>query len=111
MAGQISWPIDAAFKAMVDKAVKAKQKILLVKDHGVYLMTNAKPKNLVVYARGFNPEVDDFDSWYDRAHRVLGGDDFGEQLEPDFFAKAVAAGAKSIKFKFTATRMTAEFVR
>ena len=111
MGGTLSWSIDDAFKAMVDKAVKTKQPIYFVKDQGIYLMTDAKPNNLVVYAKGFDPNKAKFDDWYDRAHRVCGGDDFGEKLGTEFLAKVCAAGAKVLKIKLTSTRMTMEATR
>lgn len=113
MAGTLTFPIDPAFKAMVDQAVKTKKPLLLVKDQGVYLMAGGKtPKdNKVVYAKGLNPSVDDFDDWYDKAHRVCGGDDFGENIPTDFFSRAIAGGAKTLKVKLTATRMSLEATR
>lgn len=62
-------------------------RVILVKDHGVYLMSeqgerlsDGRQKHLA-YAVGCNPDVDPFDEWYERARDELGGDDFGEYLE------------------------------
>lgn len=113
MGGTLTFPIDDALKAMVKQAVDLKGQVLLVKDQGVYLMSFGKtPKtNKVVYAKGFNPTTDDFDDWYDEARRICGGDDFAERMKPDFIANAISKGAKGLKIKLTATRMTMEASR
>lgn len=70
--------------------------LLLVGDQGVYLMSNAVPnlmadgtvakspdqkgKRYVVYAEGINPEVDEFDDWWELKRATFGGDDGAEQL-------------------------------
>lgn len=58
--------------------------LLLVKDQGVYLMSNGKreegEKPEVVYAEGLNPAVAEFDDWWDSASDICGGDDFVEAL-------------------------------
>ena len=91
MGGTLLFPIDDAFKAMVDQAVKANSPLKFVKDQGVYLLAFGAEvhQNKVCYALGFNPKVDDFDSWYDRAHRICGGDDFAGDMD-----MAIAAEAK-----------------
>ena len=60
--------------------------VLLVHDQGVYLMSNGEPRDLikgskqsfVAYALGCDPRTDA--DWYDTAHHLVGGDDFGECL-------------------------------
>lgn len=57
----------------------------LVGDHGVYLMSNGKPSQpniakggdsrFVVYAEGINPDVDEFDVWWENKRTSFGGDD------------------------------------
>jgi len=52
----------------------------LVGDQGVYLMSNAHPKDeiagdSVCYAEGCNPDKDDFDTWWANKNRIFGGDD------------------------------------
>jgi hypothetical protein len=110
MGGTLSFPIDDALKAVVDQAVKAKKPLLLVKDQGVYLMAFGKtPKqNKLVYANGLDPHKVDFDSWWDKAARICGGDDFGENLPTEFFEKVIAKGFRTIKIKLTSTRMSLE---
>jgi hypothetical protein len=80
MPGTLTWPIDDAFRAMVELAEHRKEDILFVKDQGVYLMARGLTDNAVCYAEGFNPEKDDFDDWYDKAHTICGGDDFAETI-------------------------------
>jgi hypothetical protein len=54
-----------------------------VKDHGVYLMSNAvlgeNAKRDVVYAAGYDPDKVPFEEWH------IGGDDFVELLERETF--------------------------
>lgn len=56
--------------------------ILIVHDHGVYLMSNGTPcdkegdKNHVVYAQGCNPNTDE--DFYEESRYKVGGDDFAE---------------------------------
>lgn len=63
--------------------------LLFVHDHGVYLMSNAKDRDLinptdpkskayVVYAEDCNPDIDQ--DWWDNSRDKVGGDDFVEAL-------------------------------
>lgn len=58
---------------------KLKPALELVKDHGVYLMSNGLPGlpagENVVYANEANPKTMAFDDWYDASVDILGGDD------------------------------------
>ncbi|MBA6104607.1 MULTISPECIES: DUF3085 domain-containing protein [Pseudomonas] len=63
-------------------------RVILVKDHGVYLMSEVGEskadgggRKRVAYATGCNPAVDDFDAWWNRAHDEFGGDDFAEYFD------------------------------
>lgn len=99
--GKAVFKIDEDFKAMVAHAQKTKTGISLAKDQGLYLCTNGrmvkgKVANLVVYANGCNPNTDEFDEWYDKAHRIAGGDDFGEAIDVPFLAKAIMRGVPSV---------------
>lgn len=71
-----------------------------VHDHGVYLMSNGLPRDLVAgsgsercriaYADGCDPTVDSFDDWYGTSRDLVGGDDFVEELpigEGDLFLR------------------------
>ena len=61
----------------------------LVKDQGVYLMSNGEmeagktptSEGLIVYANGFNPEVEP--DCFGKARYHLGGDDFVEAIDLD----------------------------
>lgn len=59
-------------------------RVILVKDHGVYLMSEigeSKPeggRKRIAYVTGCNPKIDDFESWWYRARDEFGGDDFVE---------------------------------
>lgn len=57
--------------------------ICLVGDQGVYLMNWGKDRT-ICYAKGYNPNTEDFDDWYDKKH-ALSADDFGEDLTIDMF--------------------------
>ncbi|WP_419709557.1 DUF3085 domain-containing protein [Pseudomonas sp. NFX224] len=62
-------------------------RVVLVKGHGVYLMSEvgeSKPeggRKRIAYATGCNPNVDAFDLWWGRARDEFGGDDFAEYLD------------------------------
>ena len=85
--------------------------LLLVKDQGVYLMSNGEPclqrpgaeegHSKVVYAEGFDPERADIDAWYDSARHICGGDDFSELLDRELCEQLFAERA--------ATRMRVTF--
>jgi hypothetical protein len=83
--------------------------LLLVGDHGVYLMSNGKPglphpdkpepANFVIYADGCNPDVDDFDSWWNFKRATFGADDGAETLTIiDELAKLINRNPKATKF-------------
>ena len=85
----------------------------LVKDDGVYLMSNGTPglpgagsrPNLVVYAKEADP-IHDPDGSYDNARRIAGGDDFVEAIEIDVFASAIEQGAEAILFDISDDSMS-----
>lgn len=93
---------------VVEHTVKTEGQILLVHDHGIYLMSNGEPRdmfnetsNYVAYAQGCDPELDP--DWYETARDLVGGDDFGEALP---FALAIKEqidnGAEEIVLIITA---------
>ncbi|EEG6053316.1 DUF3085 domain-containing protein [Salmonella enterica subsp. enterica] len=57
--------------------------VVLVKDEGVYLMSETGDMTLrgrkVAYAKGCHPEKDD--NWWDTARAEVVGDDFGETID------------------------------
>ena len=72
------------FQVPYQKKTTSKKLFWFVKDSGIYLMNgwgnqNAED-NVVVYAKGYNPESDDC---WDRCRDAVGGDDFGEGLPMD----------------------------
>lgn len=79
-----------------------------VKDQGVYLMAGTqkggKPET-VIYARGYDPEKDDFDDWWDKARRNYGGDDFAETVELSAELVADVLNDKVTKLKVTVTEL------
>ncbi len=88
----------------------------LVKDHGVYLMSNGFPrllldqdnkdryaKNRVAYANGYDP--DNNTDWYDRLG-ILNGDDFSAALPVEHFAKACDPETRSIRLNVTRKYIT-----
>jgi hypothetical protein len=69
---------------------KTRPGLVVVKDDGIYLMSNGKPRlmqskghNVVVYADGFDPTTCDPGSVWDAACSAAGGDDFAEQIALD----------------------------
>lgn len=58
----------------------ANRPVQLVHDQGVYIMCIDQPREhrVIVYAKGCNPEKDA--DWWHTSARLVGGDDFGEDL-------------------------------
>lgn len=62
--------------------------LFFVHDSGVYLMSNGNPGDVlkedvgvyVAYADGCNPNIGEFDDWYNASRELVGGDDFAEIL-------------------------------
>jgi DUF3085 family protein len=93
--------VDYVNDKPVTKPVEAPS-LLLVHDHGVYLMSNGQPRDLVsgtssfcAYAHGCDPKQDA--QWWDVSRALVGGDDFGETLPWAADIKALLdAGGKEI---------------
>lgn len=108
----------AAVRRVVEHSLKHKSaNVLLVHDDGVYLMSDAQPRDIVegtrsfvAHAMGTDPKVDTED-WYDNARDLVGGDDFGEELPwaADIKQELDTSGSDTITLKFTAN--TIELVR
>lgn len=94
----------------------ARPALWLVKDEGIYLMSNGIPPKLadgtvaapyqvglVAYARGFDPTERDRMEVWDDAHEAVGGDDFADPLPIDWFETAIASGRATIVLRFTPT--------
>jgi hypothetical protein len=73
-------------RPVIQEALDNQCQLLLVKDHGLYFMSEKGPmspqtkRRLVAYAGGFNPDTVEFDDWYDRLREICGGDDFSETI-------------------------------
>ncbi|MBU2724902.1 DUF3085 domain-containing protein [Acidithiobacillus ferridurans] len=84
----------------------------LVKDHGVYLMSNGmpalkvesdKPNNRVAYAAEAAPVQGNFDNWYDNAKRIMGGDDCVITLPLTMLEPVIAAKGDNAKIVLKVT--------
>lgn len=127
MSGSITFYINDTLKSIIGHSAAADKHsapyglgepepgLFLVKDSGIYLMSNADPgqrreddKGMVVaYAEGYDPDKDE-DVW-EKARSVAGGDDFGEMLPLKFFQDAVANGAKILTVTFDGEQIALEY--
>jgi Protein of unknown function (DUF3085) len=89
--------------------------ILLVKDQGVYFMSDRGERRadgrqkLLAYAIGCNPDVDDFEQWWNLARIELGGDDFGESFDiNDPLFSRLLGGNEDLVVRATKTRLYLE---
>lgn len=87
--------------------------MLLVKDHGIYLMSTGLPRlplgSNAAYAIQADPTLLAFDDWWDVARRIMGGDDrvitiFGLH---DAVLEGVRKGAKFLHLNVTGRDITA----
>jgi hypothetical protein len=128
LAGTLTFPIDDRLRSIINHAMSAtthRQRygetdgagLWLVKDQGVYLMSNGDPAQvnpdseegtlLVHYAKECDPTSGaDFDEWYDNGREIMGGDDCVEFIPLDSIVKAVEAGATVLTIKVTARNIT-----
>lgn len=78
----------AELRPVLAAAVVNQCRVILVKDQGVYFMSERGEseaggrRKLIAYAVGCNPDVDAFDDWWELARAEFGGDDFGEFFDP-----------------------------
>lgn len=85
--------LSALFRDELDKSLfnteKVPPSIILVKDHGLYLMSSRSRKKsddfepAIIYAGDCNPKTDS--DWYNTARYIAGDDDFGEYLPLEDF--------------------------
>ena len=90
---------------------KIKPALWLVKDEGIYLMSNGKGDDRpdVVYAKGFNPkERDRMDVW-DDARAAVGGDDFAELIDHDTSKSFCEFDTKSNTLEIVFSKNSLEF--
>lgn len=96
---------------------KLKPALVLVKDHGVGLMSNGLPRLLkaegsesskIVYAKGLNPEIDPFDVWWDKAADIMGGDDCVITLTrlPEMVVQALDRGLTKLQIRVNKTSLS-----
>ncbi|ASD11642.1 DUF3085 domain-containing protein [Pseudomonas aeruginosa] len=76
-------------RPVLAEAIANQCRVILVKDQGVYFLAEHGERRpdgrmkLLAYAVGCNPDTDPFDDWWELARAELGGDDFGEFLDPN----------------------------
>ncbi len=95
--------------------------LFLVKDDGIYVMSNGKPglpgvetRNKVVYARGYealpaSASVEQRMARYDKIRDAVGGDDFAELLPAKSLAGLEPQGF--LEIELSADKMTISVVR
>lgn len=96
--------------------------LLLVKDEGIYLMSNGLPIlatqkpapngsgmmecSQVAYAKGFDPYAEDRMDVWDRARDAVGGDDFSEPLGAEIWDRMLGnANVKRVVIDVTEDRL------
>jgi hypothetical protein len=86
---------------VLSEAVIHNCQVIFVKDQGVYLISEtgdfdkkAGRKKHIAYAQGCNPNVDEFDHWWEKASSEVGGDDCAEyfNVKDDVFQLVLAGG-------------------
>lgn len=86
---------------VLKEAVSRQCQLILVKDHGVYFISEEGEMNAdsssrkhIAYAQGCNPGIDAFDDWWQLGINEMGGDDCAEYLSPndDVFQLVLKAG-------------------
>lgn len=94
---------------VIEEARKNNCTLLLVKDHGVYIMSvkgkrDEHGQRLLSFAQGCNPRNDD--NWYDYAREIMGGDDCCDHLNSsDRVFDIVLADKKDLKVNVAKTRL------
>lgn len=85
--------------------------LFLVKDSGIYLMSNGHPglkldetRHKVVYAKGYNPDTDE-DVW-EKSRWAVGGDDFSEFIPLEWFDISEKEGKRTFSIRMTETSMS-----
>tara|TARA_R110001592_G_scaffold291441_1_gene560801 strand:- start:2039 stop:2407 length:369 start_codon:yes stop_codon:yes gene_type:complete len=90
------------FLVPYQKKTTTKKLFWFVKDSGIYLMNGwgnqVAEDNVVVYAKGYEPESDDC---WERCREAVGGDDFGEGLtmSKDMLTRLVDGGDMILRVK------------
>ncbi|MGU9648499.1 DUF3085 domain-containing protein [Salmonella enterica] len=97
---------------VIQEAMSNKCSVFIVKDHGLYMMSeqgkldqNTGKRLTLSYAEGFNPDLIEFDDWYYELKEVCGGDDFCETLPvTDSVLQSVIRHNADLKVSFTPTQ-------
>lgn len=88
---------------------KIKPQFILVGDHGIYMMTNAKKpkgeskKTKVVYAKGCNPDLDE--DFYENKMDLFGSDDGTIAIAMKWIEQAIACKQRTFKIQLTETEV------
>lgn len=85
---QITLTREQALRLLDFCTANGKSQFFVAKDQGAYIgqTTGAPPKpSCLFYFKGCDPKKDK--NWYDTAHRLFGGDDFGEFLPVSWLQK------------------------
>lgn len=105
-ADQVRKLVDHAAAAKDHRPAYGQRKVaglMLVGDQGVYLMSTGIPHlprpgkpevSLVVYADGINPDVDEFDDWWEKKRATFGGDDGADVIPLASFQRALVSPIK-----------------
>lgn len=104
------WPSDDR----IDPA-KIPAGLMLVGDHGVYLMSNnAHTKKVegtnslpVVYAKGINPDIDE--DYYEKKRSTFGGDDGVEFIDVEWIKAGMEDGFKYLIITLTPKSLAIKF--
>ena len=99
-------------KPVLAEALANQCQIILVKDQGVYWLSQQGERHpdgrqkLIAYAVGCNPDVDPFDGWWELANAELGGDDFGEHFDPtESLFESILHGERDLEVSATPTQL------
>lgn len=103
---------------VIQEAIKNKCAIFLVKDHGLYMMSEHGTQDpetgkilTLSYADGFNPDLAG-DEWYDKLRQICGGDDFCERLSPtDEVFQCILHQKTNLSITFTDTQLRLRAVK
>lgn len=99
-AGELFWPSSNR----IDQS-KVKPVLMLVGDHGLYLITNAKAegspasRGTVIYAAGCNPKLDD--DFYENKCNLFGDDDGSISLPMEWAEWAIQNKKRTFRLKST----------
>ena len=102
--GLDGWPDESK----IDRS-KLKPSLVLAKDQGIYLMTNAdltgsaSERGTVVYAQGCNPDTDE--DWYENARYLFGGDDGGITFPAEWYDIAKSQRKRIFQLRLNADSM------